>query len=154
MIMRHITGESKRQLEANKTKEHVYKGSHVCFCCVWICLDGVGVRLWKRGKRNRECVCKCVSSSKPHVGILLGKTGMQKDEKQMWWHEEERRRRRGEREEEGSVTKKRLVTIGGSEGNILSTNLYTKPVFAQCTHLSVCCLTVVHSIIWLLGWKQ
>lgn len=39
-------------------------------------------------------------------------------------------------EEEGSVTKKRLVTIGGSEGNILSTNLHTTTV--SCTHFSIC----------------
>lgn len=33
---------------------------------------------------ERECVRECVSSSKPHVRILLGKSGMLQDEKQMW----------------------------------------------------------------------
>lgn len=50
----------------------------------------------ERKKERRESVFECVTSSKPHVRILLGKTGMLQDEKQMWTEEDERRRKRAQ----------------------------------------------------------
>lgn len=49
-----------------------------------------------RNREQNEVQRECVSSSKPHVTILLGKTGMQQDEKQMWCEERRTGRERKE----------------------------------------------------------
>lgn len=72
---------------------------------------------------------------------------MQQDEKQMWWQEEE------EEEEEGTVTKKRQGTVGGGEGNILSTNPQTNPRILHTFVNLLGNLMYVHVTIRASGWE-